>query len=193
MSPWTNVGLTPAVRAAFRASARSGDERSKPVTRYPRFARSVVWRGAPAHRVDLRPHAPGRELALGEVFLRRRSREPIGERLARFAETQGDLGRVRRDPEVLPPDRFRQDGGREVLVDHRLDADQRAILSDDRDPTATRRDHEASLAIADERADDVLLADVHRPWGRNDPPPAPTLVVRHLPSFRFLHEDFVVT
>src|SRR2546428_9582578 len=34
MSPWTKVGLTPAPRAAFRASARRGAERSNPVTWY---------------------------------------------------------------------------------------------------------------------------------------------------------------
>src|SRR2546426_608677 len=55
MSPWTNVGLTPAVRAALRASARSGAERSKPVTRYPRFASSIVWRPAPHATSRMRP------------------------------------------------------------------------------------------------------------------------------------------
>src|SRR5438128_809147 len=134
-------------------------------------------------RLDLRAHAPRRELALGEVLFRLRDRHSIEEPLVRLAEIQGDLGDVRRDHEVLPSDRFRQDGGREVLVDHRLDADQLAILADDRDPTATRRDHDASLAVADERADDVLLDDVHRPRRWHDSPPAAPLVVHHLPTF----------
>src|SRR5881397_2043897 len=55
MSPWTKVALTPAPRAAFRASARRGAERSSPVTRYPRFARPIECRPAPHPRSRMRP------------------------------------------------------------------------------------------------------------------------------------------
>src|SRR2546425_174015 len=201
MSPWTNVGLTPT----------PGAGKILPRLRSPDLGPGLAGQGGggvlevgearmlPAvleeldDRLDLRAHAPRRELALGEVLFRLRDRHSIEEPLVRLAEIQGDLGDVRRDHEVLPSDRFRQDGGREVLVDHRLDADQLAILADDRDPTATRRDHDTSFAVAAERAADLLLDNVHRPRGRDDSPPASALVVHHLPTFRFLHEDFVVT
>src|SRR2546427_4327011 len=143
--------------------------------------------------LDLRTHAPGRELSVGEMLLRFGDREVVEDPLARLAEIQSDLGHVRRDHEVLPSDRFREDRSREVLVDHRLDADQLAIFADHRDAATTRRDHHASLAVADQRADDILLDDIHGPRGRHNPPPAPALVVHHLPAFRFLPEDFVVT
>src|SRR5438093_6244699 len=166
MSPWTNVALTPA------------------------------WRPAPLQEfddgLDLRAHAAGRELAVREVLLRLGDRHAIEELLGGLAEIQGDLGDVRRDYEVLPSDRLREDGCRVVLVNYGLDADEFAVLADDRNPTASRGNHDASIAVPDEHADDVLLDDVHRPRGRHDSPPTPALVVRHLPAFRFLDEDLVV-
>src|SRR5207247_10315295 len=78
------------------------------------------------HGLHLRSHAAGRELAFREMLLRLGNRQTIDESLARLAEVQRDLGDVRRDHEMLPSDRLREDGGRQVLVDYRLDADERS-------------------------------------------------------------------
>src|SRR5256885_1215122 len=104
MSPWTNVGLTPALRAALRASARSravpggggcvgvGAARVLPAVLGKLDEGLVFW-----------AHAPGRERAVGEMLLRLRNREMFKDPLAGLPEIQRNLGPVRRDQEVFPP------------------------------------------------------------------------------------------
>src|SRR5436309_15757552 len=119
------------------------------------------------HGLHLRSHAAGRELAVREMLLRLGNRQAIDESLARLAEVQRDLGDVRRDHEMLPSDRLREDRRRQVLVDHRLDADELAVLADDRNAASTRRNHYASSAGPHPRAEDALLDAVPRPRARH--------------------------
>src|SRR5437660_7572878 len=74
--------------------------------------------------LDLRSHATGGKLSRSKVLLRLRDREPIQEPLGRLPEIQRDLGHVRRDHEVRPPDRAGQCRGCKILVDYGLDADE---------------------------------------------------------------------
>src|SRR2546428_4610034 len=127
-------------------------------------------------RLDLRPHAARRELPLREVLPRLGGREPIEEPLARLAEVEGYPQDVRRDHEVLPPDRPREHRGGELLVNHRLDADQPAVPPDDGDASAARRDDDPSVAVAHEPPEDVLLDDVKGARAGRDPAPAASLV-----------------
>src|SRR3989442_10475455 len=76
--------------------------------------------------LDLRAHAPRRELAVREVLLRLGDRHPIEELLARLAEIQGHLGDIRRDHGALPSDGLPEPGRRMVLVNDGLDADELA-------------------------------------------------------------------
>src|SRR6266581_4563647 len=140
-------------------------------------------------RLDLRAHAPGRELAGGQVLLRLRDRHAIEGPLSRLPEIQGDLRHVRRDREMLPSERPREDRGREVLVDHRLDADEARSPPDDGDTASARGDHDAAVAVPDEPRDDVLLDDVQGLRRRHDAPPPAALVEHHLPALRALHDD----
>src|SRR6267143_1978594 len=69
MSPSTNVGFTWATRAAFRASARSARDRSKPVMRYPRFASPIVWRPDPHATSRIRlPFRRWRSLSIASTW-----------------------------------------------------------------------------------------------------------------------------
>src|SRR3989475_2069813 len=141
--------------------------------------------------LDLRPHAARRELPLREVLPRFGGREPVEEPLARLAEVEGYPRDVRRDHEVLPPDRPREHRGGEILVNHRLDADELAVPPDDRDASAARRDNDPSVALAHAPPEDVFLDDVNGPRGGHDAAPAAPFVVHHLPAFRLLDDDLV--
>src|SRR5207245_4766342 len=140
------------------------------------------------YRLGLRPHATRRELPLREVLPRFGGREPIEEPLARLAEVEGHLRDIRRDHEVLPPDRACEHRGGEILVNHRLHADELAVPPDDGDASATRRDDDPSAAIAHEPPEDIFLDDVTWARGGHDPAPAAPLVVPPLPPFRLLDE-----
>src|SRR6266581_1279693 len=143
-------------------------------------------------RVDLGAHAPGRKLAGGQVLLRLRDRHAIEGPLRRLPEIQRDLRHVRRDREMLPSQRPREDRGREVLVDHRLDADEARALPDDGDAASARGDHDAAVAVPDEPRDDVFLDDVQGTRRRHDAPPPAPLVEDHLPALRAFHDDLVL-
>src|SRR6266581_2677409 len=143
-------------------------------------------------RLDLRAHTSRRELARGQVLLRLCDRHAVEGLLRRLAEIQRDLRDVRRDREMLPSERPREDRGREVLVDHRLDADEARAPPDDGDAASTCGDHDAAVAVPDEPRDDVLLDDVQGMRRRHDAPPPAPLVEHHLPAFRALHDDLVL-
>src|SRR2546421_9034612 len=143
--------------------------------------------------LDLRSHATGGKLSRSQVLLRLRDREPVQEPLGGLPEIQRDLGHVRRDHEVRPPDRAGQGRGCQILVDHGLAADELPVSTDDRDAPATRGDDEPAVAVRNEPTDLLRFDDLDRPGGRDDSAPAPSLVVHHLPAFRFLHDNLVLS
>src|SRR6266540_1270271 len=106
-------------------------------------------------RLDLRAHAPGRELARGQVLLRFGDRHAVEGLLRRLAEIQRDLRHVCRDHEMLPSQPPREDRGREVLVDYRLDADETTAPPDDGNAASTRGDHDAAVAVHEDLRDDA--------------------------------------
>src|SRR5437660_2923109 len=143
--------------------------------------------------LDLRSHATGGKLSRSQVLLRLRDREPVQEPLGGLREIQRDLGHVRRDHEVRPPDRTGQGRGCQILVDYGLDADELAVSTDDRDAAATRGDDEPALAVRDSPADLLRFDDLDGPRGGDYTAPTAALVVHHLPALCFLHDDLVLS
>ena len=89
-------------------------------------------------RADLRRHAAFGEVAFGEVGLRLRAGQPLQPALLGAAEVDRHPGDAGRDHEQVGVQLARQHARGEILVDHRLDAVQVAVVRP-RPPGCRRR------------------------------------------------------
>src|SRR6478736_5426019 len=135
--------------------------------------------------LDLRAHGARREVAGGGIRLHLGERDPadvVGVGRAPAGDGVRDVGR---DDERVGVDGAGEQGGREVLVDNRLDAVHGAVTAaDDGDATTAGRDDD--VTSGEERVERMRLEDLDGLGGGDDATPA--LLAAVLPALAVVDE-----
>src|SRR5262245_49843154 len=183
-SPCTSGGgrrppRAPSAAADDERSRLAGDTRGEVlcVRNQHRLARGL---GEIGRRLDLRPHAPARELAALEAAPRILHRQPLDALRARRAPVPVYAVHVRDDREQTDAQPPAEQGGGAVLVDHRLDGAQAPRRADHRHAAASGRDDDA--LGAKQAADRLESQYVHGTRRRNQTAKSETPLLDHLPA-----------